>query len=217
MVDENFLSGQLDFVFSRINTVVIGPGLGRDEQDVENAIKLCKKVLDKIVIVDGVFLQFTTQDGINLLCSNRDIFKNTPLFLTPNAREAEKLLHHFNCKYVHLLIMPREPEQVLGHLPNAIIILKGKEDKLLAKNRVLTCNEVGSLKRTGGIGDILAGVIAAFSCKCKGQNNLFSAAFTACKVVRIASNMAYSEKIWATTAADVLSRLASPINKYLPN
>jgi ATP-dependent NAD(P)H-hydrate dehydratase len=51
----------------------------------------------------------------------------------------------------------------IGSLGNVTIVAKGETDVITDGTTVMQCSHVGSPRRCGGQGDILAGVIATFA------------------------------------------------------
>lgn len=57
-------------------------------------------------------------------------------------------------------------KKLANHLGNVTIVKKGSVDIITDGQAVVSCNHEGSLKRCGGIGDLLTGAIATFSYWC---------------------------------------------------
>jgi len=95
-----------------------------------------------------------------------------------------------------------------------IIVQKGLEDVIRidgSDDIELICKEQGGLKRSGGLGDLLAGTIATFL----GWNDIMDnspaekqlSCWTACCVVKRATRKAFESKRRAMTAPDVLDKI----------
>lgn len=89
-------------------------------------------------------------------------------------------------------------------------------DVILGPYGKLTCDEDGSYKRTGGVGDILSGVIAQFLNLCEDKTITLDTCAAACFCVRKASNEAYRENLWGFAAPHVLEKLGGVVNQTLP-
>lgn len=96
--------------------------------------------------------------------------------------------------------------------------MKGENDELVSRYGKATCKTEGSGKRTGGIGDILSGTIAAFLCRSSGVNSDcgLSSCMAACEIVRMASKIAYDRYRWSVGAQNVLDCICNAINAKFP-
>ena len=108
-------------------------------------------------------------------------------------------------------------------LKNKIIIKKGRNDTVTDGKMLFVIFNEGSLKRTGGLGDILGGLISAYCAMIKkefGQSkeiksiHLMEAISLASYVCRLASKNAYSIHGFSLTAPDVILELAKIAKDY---
>lgn len=147
---------ELDELFERFHAVVIGPGLGRDDF-MQSCARVCIKLArkhDMYVVVDA--------DGLWLLQNEPEVIKGyKKAILTPNVAEFARL-----CKAVNLdpSSNPGEAAQQLAKaLDGPTIVEKGGVDRIATATEVLQVSSEGSLKRSGGQGDILAGCLGTFA------------------------------------------------------
>jgi ATP-dependent NAD(P)H-hydrate dehydratase len=171
--------------FKSMDSLVIGPGLGRDESITEIlkyffSVSLNIKNLTHIIDADGLWHLLNLE--IEKIIENK-----CKLILTPNATEFERLYNtffkeekdsdtHFNIKIEKDEIIYFEKAYLLQEnnyftkeiklakkLNNKIILKKGEVDIITNGNVLLLVGNEGSQKRCGGIGDILNGIIATFN------------------------------------------------------
>lgn len=149
--DQVFLSNEL----RSSDCILIGPGIGKSEY----ALNLLKTVIElsenKILIIDA--------DAINLLSENAyllDSIKNRNVVLTPHLLEFSRLIDK----------SPLEiSEKSLEYLHNFVeemgitVLLKSSVSICASPDTMIFINKGNDGLSTGGSGDVLAGIIAAFS------------------------------------------------------
>jgi ADP-dependent NAD(P)H-hydrate dehydratase / NAD(P)H-hydrate epimerase len=150
----------------RAAAVVLGPGLGRDEDSLELARALARGVAAPL-LVDA--------DGLNAHAGRLDLIaeREAPTVLTPHAGELGRLLGRESSEIAaHRLAAARQATEQSG----AIVVLKG-DDTLVAHGDRLAISAGGSPGlATAGTGDVLSGTIGAllargmepFSAVCAG-------------------------------------------------
>jgi hydroxyethylthiazole kinase-like uncharacterized protein yjeF len=135
----------------RAAAVVLGPGLGRDEDSLELARAVAQRI-ESPLLIDA--------DGLNAHAEHLDaIAKRTaPTVLTPHAGELGRLLGRESREVdAHRLACAREAVDKSG----AIVVLKG-DDSLVADGHRLAVSTGGSPGlATAGTGDVLSGTIGA--------------------------------------------------------
>jgi len=144
---------------SRMHTVVIGPGLGRDRliQETVGEIITAIKKKNLPIIIDGDGL-WAVENDISLVQGYQRAT------LTPNVNEFGRL-----CKRVLAKDAPNvasETEKVVTELASKLgvtVVCKGEVDIISDGNTVVTCKFTGGQKRCGGLGDVLAGTIGTFT------------------------------------------------------
>lgn len=136
---------QLKTLFASFDTILIGPGLGLDEE----AHSLLEITLQNVtqhqnLIIDG--------DGITLYAKGDLQKPSCQLYFTPHAGEFERLKK----LAPHDAPIMEEIQRTL----DATIVLKGHRTKVIT-NADIWQNIYGSpAMATGGMGDMLAGIIA---------------------------------------------------------
>jgi NAD(P)H-hydrate epimerase len=135
----------------RAAAVVLGPGLGRDEDSLELARRIARGVAAPLLI---------DADGLNAHAGRLDLIaeREAPTVLTPHAGELGRLLERESSAIgQHRLAAVREAAAKSG----AIVVLKG-DDTLIAHGDRLAISAGGSpALATAGTGDVLSGTIGA--------------------------------------------------------
>jgi NAD(P)H-hydrate epimerase len=135
----------------RAAAVVLGPGLGRDEDSLELARAVAQRI-EAPLLIDA--------DGLNAHAERLDSIarRTAPTVLTPHAGELGRLLGRGSHEVdAHRLACAREAADQSG----AIVVLKG-DDSLVADGARLGVSAGGSPGlATAGTGDVLSGTIGA--------------------------------------------------------
>jgi ATP-dependent NAD(P)H-hydrate dehydratase len=200
----------------RMHCLIVGPGLGRCPIVMEATAKIIERAKSKrlALVVDA--------DALFLLTQYKDLIAGyTEVVLTPNAVEYQRLV-----------------EQKVD-LTGATVIRKGRVDVISVVSEgnmaesTLECTEQGGFKRSGGIGDVLAGTLGTFLAwqailhpvDVSGASGHASAdvatrrlhrqlaCWTACCVVKRATRQAFELKRRSMTAPDVLAHIGATVNR----
>ncbi len=146
-----------------VDVIVIGPGLGRAEQE-ENILE---SVLSHVkphqrIIMDG--------DAIHLFSENHSLIASDTMIFTPHLGEWEKLTG-LSPEEENSDINQEQVEQL-----NATVVLKGHRTEVYDGKEIYQ-NTVGTpAQATGGMGDTLAGMIAGFLGQFEGKTKPILAA-----------------------------------------
>ena len=147
-------SGSADAILEaahRAAAVVLGPGLGRDEDSLDLARAVARGVAVPL-LVDA--------DGLNAHAERLDLIaqREAPTVLTPHAGELGRLLGRDSGEVSeHRLASAREAAE----RSSAIVVLKG-DDTIVAEGERLAISRGGSPGlATAGTGDVLSGTIGA--------------------------------------------------------
>jgi NAD(P)H-hydrate epimerase len=135
----------------RAAAVVLGPGLGRDDDSLELARELARGVMAPL-LVDA--------DGLNAHAGRLDLIaeRNAPTVLTPHAGELGRLLaRESSAIAAHRLAAARETAEQSG----AIVVLKGDDTIVASGDRVAVSAGGAPGLATAGTGDVLSGTIGA--------------------------------------------------------
>ncbi|NXE64291.1 NNRD dehydratase, partial [Calcarius ornatus] len=226
----------------RLHSVVIGPGLGRDEVLLENAKGIIEKSKMKgiPIIIDAVSIFFISvsgltlknlfskcsycvlQDGLWLISQQPSLIQGYQrAILTPNYMEFSRLYE----------AMLRDPVDSSDHhgcvlrlsqaMGNLTVVQKGERDLISDGEKVLVCSHEGSSRRCGGQGDLLSGSLGVLAHwafvagaeKTNGQNPFLVAAFGACSLTRQSNQQAFQKFGRSMTASDMVSEVGTAFNK----
>ena len=154
-------------LLQRIHAIIIGPGLGRDE----NMLKSIKEIIEFILIdKKGQIPIVIDADGLFLISQDKDVreilkkFPKGRIVLTPNVVEFKRISDAIS-KDLKLDNNNLKDNEQMGHFIsnelNCILVQKGKQDQIYSPNNdfILINKQKGSNKRVGGQGDTLTGTI----------------------------------------------------------
>ncbi|XP_025051864.1 ATP-dependent (S)-NAD(P)H-hydrate dehydratase isoform X2 [Alligator sinensis] len=224
----------------RLHSIVIGPGLGRNDVLLENAKGIIEKSKVKgiPIVIDA--------DGLWLISQQPSLIQGYQrAILTPNYMEFSRLYE----------AMLRDPVDSNDHhgcvlrlsqaMGNLTVVQKGERDLISDGEKVLVCSHEGSSRRCGGQGDLLSGSLGVlahwaflagpektngYDCisdsssqmnplslwqllqKCC-QNPFLVAAFGACSLTRQCNNQAFQKFGRSMTASDMVSEVGTAFNK----
>jgi NAD(P)H-hydrate epimerase len=135
----------------RAAAIVLGPGLGRDDDSLELARQLAVRIESPLVI---------DADGLNAHAGRLADLRSrpAPTIITPHAGELGRLLERDSSAIAeHRLASCREAAEASG----AVVLLKG-DDTIVADGGRLAVSAGGAAAlATAGTGDVLSGVLAA--------------------------------------------------------
>ena len=218
--------------FPTLTALIVGPGLGRDE----TLRAVAAKVLDEALnfglpcVIDA--------DGIRLVQERPSLVKDRSwAVLTPNVVEFGRLADAMNVENVQKADEPDDVHQrnvvsrLSFQLDGPIVLRKGREDlissRYLGNWKVGIEDEEGSLKRSGGQGDVLAGILATFLSWSKSDTlkteirtneppRQVLSAIAASYITRRASAHAFFEHRRSMTAPDVINEIGKCIEEFAP-
>lgn len=200
-LSEGAFSGIIKFA-EKVNCVAIGPGLSRN-YGTEKLVKELVISLDKPVVLDA--------DGINALEGNASILSSAkaPIVITPHCGEMARLVSLSREAIV------KAKEKVAKNFAskyNVVCVLKGHRTVVAGPKGKAYVNLTGNPgMASGGVGDILTGMIASFI----GQGiKPFDAAKLGVFLHGLAGDLAAKEKGEASLiASDILEKLPEAIRK----
>jgi len=188
----------------KCDALALGPGLGRQKETLKAARSALKKV-NKPVVLDA--------DGIISLVGKTDILKNRRFttVLTPHPGEFSKLTG----KDVSAIQRDREKTaKAFAKKHNVVLVLKGHRTVVASPKGAVYVNTTGnSGMSSGGVGDVLTGMIASFI----GQGiDSYSASVIGVYVHGLAGDMAAREKgQFSLIASDILEKLPEAIQEAI--
>ncbi|CAG8505926.1 4437_t:CDS:10 [Diversispora eburnea] len=210
-------------LFPRLHVLVVGPGLSRDLMMLNCAQGIIQKAKEKMmpIIIDA--------DGLFLVQNNPNVIKDYPkAILTPNLNEFKRL-----CETMNVSSENNSLEEMTQQLSKAfggvIIVNKGKTDFISNGNVVFFVDNEGGLKRCGGQGDVLTGLIATFldwglayqnkiwqhDNKISPDDIIMLASFAGCVITRECSRIAFGKLGRSVQTSDIISEIAYSFNNFL--
>ncbi len=188
----------------RLHCLVIGPGLGRCPvvfRAVAKIVEHAKQQQLHLVFDADALYMLSLPDYRNLLRGYHNAV------LTPNVVEYKRLFER--------------ADKDDDAFDAVTIIQKGQQDRIMhGKASIMECAEEGGLKRSGGIGDILAGTVGTLVSwhailkerDVADAEDLPLACWTACCFVRRSTKYAFEKHRRSMTAPDILNELGKAID-----
>ncbi|OGR16949.1 MAG: hypothetical protein A2X81_11320 [Desulfobacterales bacterium GWB2_56_26] len=176
--------------------VILGPGMGRDQRTAELVMRIYKTVSCPVVI---------DADGLNILAENREGLHQPggPRIFTPHPGELSRLLD----KSSEDIQANRIDAAVLGanlfrnDEHDTVLVLKGAGTIVAGSDGTTIINTTGNPgMATGGMGDVLSGIIGALLCQ--GLSSL-DAAVAGVFLHGSAADILYGQTGIGFTAAEV--------------
>lgn len=143
-----------DVLDLRFDALAIGPGLGfDDEKEVLEVMKQWKLP----AVIDA--------DALTMLAENPEVLDQTsalPRLMTPHPGELDRLLRSF--PGWHGMSRRKVSEALVGAAPGRTLLLKGARTVIATHDEPVWFNSTGHPgMASGGMGDVLTGVCAAFA------------------------------------------------------
>uniref|UniRef100_W5MRK7 ATP-dependent (S)-NAD(P)H-hydrate dehydratase n=1 Tax=Lepisosteus oculatus TaxID=7918 RepID=W5MRK7_LEPOC len=200
----------------RLHSVVVGPGLGRDDKLLENAKGIIEKSRSRgiPVIIDA--------DGLWLVAQQPSVIQGYQMgILTPNFMEFSRLYEAMCRDPLDMNDNRRNVMRLSEAMGNLTVVLKGEEDIISDGDKVVTCSHEGSSRRCGGQGDLLSGSLGALAHwaytsppeKRHGIKPSLIAAFGACSLTRQCNYQAFHRHGRATTTTDMIAEIGTAFKK----
>jgi len=187
-----------------VDVLAIGPGLSRNKQT-QKLIRKIIAIIDKPMVIDA--------DGLNALAGHLDILKKrkSPAIITPHPGEMGRLL---NISASKVQKNRRGLAKQFSAMYNIVTVLKGQGTVVAEPLGKVYINKTGNPGMAkGGSGDVLTGIIAAFSGQCK---DFFKAACAGVYVHGLAADSAAVKTAQVSLlATDILNNLPLTLKKLL--
>jgi len=167
-IDPQKIEDSLDHLLERADAVALGPGLGLDE----TARRIVEHValrVDKTKIIDA--------DAITHFAGRAGELRGAPgeIVLTPHSGEMARIVGG-SAEAVEADRFGALARAVA--LTNSVVLLKGHRTLIGAPEERVAINATGSgVLATGGSGDVLTGILAAFGTQLDARRAAYSAAF----------------------------------------
>lgn len=189
--------------------IVIGPGLGTHPQTAELVIELYKE-LPVPMVVDA--------DGLNILAMHKEIISEAsgPRIFTPHPGELSRLL---DWTVEEIQINRLEAAKQASQLMNTkdsenIVVLKGAGTIIASPGNTTLINTSGNPgMATGGMGDVLSGLIGAMLCL---QLTPLNGTAAAVYLHGAAADELYGETGCGYTASEVADSIPLTLKSHLP-
>jgi len=188
------LSEALEFA----DVVALGPGLGVD-QWAQDLYQVASK-LSKPKVVDA--------DGLNLLAQNP--IKDDLRVITPHPGEAARLLQ---CSVSDVEQDRFQAVKALHNLYGGVVVLKGAGTLIFDGDITHVCQAGNSGMATGGMGDVLTGIIAALIAQGMSLGN--AAKFGVLIHSEAADQLAAQHGKIGILASDVIEQSRNVLNQWL--
>lgn len=189
-------AGELDALLDRADIVALGPGLGRSSwsQDVMAKVLDCSLPL----VLDA--------DALNLLAE--DPQHRDQWILTPHPGEAARLLN----KPIAEINQDRfAAVQTMQHKYGGVCLLKGAGTLIAHSNGISVCPYGNAGMASGGMGDVLTGIIAGLLAQ--GAGLQLAAELGACLHGRAADLVAGEQGERGMLAGDLANKLPRLLNQ----
>ena len=185
---------ELDLLIQRATVVAAGPGLGRDQW----AKGLLARVLelDLPMVLDA--------DALNLLAW--DPMQKQSWVLTPHPGEAARLL---NATVQDIQQQRLEQVQALQRQYGGVCVLKGAGTLVASQEQVSVCTAGNPGMASGGMGDVLTGIIAGLLAQGSG---LYDAARLGVQLHARSADVAAQDSMRGLLASDLFMPLRTLVN-----
>jgi ATP-dependent NAD(P)H-hydrate dehydratase len=207
---------QVEPLFERMSSVIIGPGLGRDPLMQATAAAIVKHLKERKMplVIDA--------DGLWLIKNQPELVRGyLQCVLTPNVVEFGRLVDATGLKDA---IGKEDKERrclLLSKTLGVTIVQKGPKDYISNGTDTLIVDMPGGLKRCGGQGDVLSGTLGTFLSwqaayraglwhendgaeRLSDERCMLLAAYGACATTRFCSRHAFKTKGRGMMATDLV-------------
>lgn len=206
-------------LLDRLHVVVVGPGLGRDALMLDTVSRCISAVRQRNLplVVDA--------DGLWLVTQRPDIVHGyAKAVLTPNVVEFARLRERLGVEDASGDDGEARVLQAVSRALGGVHVVKKAGADLIAGagSPVLECRVPGGLKRCGGQGDVLSGIMGTMLAwkeqylQAQPEAELLQepectalACYAACAATRTASRLAFEQRGRATSAVDLLSHVGA--------
>jgi len=180
------------------DSVVLGPGLGRNTDTIEAVRVLLQSAPPVPFVIDA--------DGLFILSQMEPDQIHLKGVITPHRGEFSRL-HPFDAD------SPSEEDaRELARRAGMTVLLKGRED-IISDGERTKLNRTGNPAMTvGGTGDVLAGIVGALLAR---GLTPFDAARLSAFISGSAGDMAFSDMSYGLLASDVVGHIPEVLREYL--
>ena len=219
------------------DSVIIGPGLGREMIILEKFEYILDNLSGKVVVADADYFWFISHD----LSKYREKMKLMKVcVMTPNIGEfcrlfkqalgsefdqsliasVTKYADQCSAEFVEYPLFEKIPEfkQLMSFFdnPGLIIVLKHKYDMVFNNSRCVLVKTPGSLKRCGGLGDLLCGVLSQLTQVALNHDlDVFDSVVLGCHILKHSSYLASKDAPLSLIASDLILVIPRVVNSFL--
>jgi ATP-dependent NAD(P)H-hydrate dehydratase len=202
----------------RLHSMVIGPGLGRDEH-----MQKCGRISLEVAKKNGLWL-VVDADGLWLLQNEPELIRGyKKAILTPNVVEFGRLCDRLK------ITEEKGSDEAVKALAKALdgptLLVKGQTDRITDGESMLVVDEPGGLKRCGGQGDVLSGATSTFLAWAQSTKELGNlkmdeskipmlSAYGASTITRRCSREAFKRQGRAMLAHDLIEEIGKAYTIY---
>ena len=147
----HFILEDVDYlktISEKADSILLGVGIGRNQETVETMIEFLKSVCDRKIIIDA--------DSLFAIKENLEVLKNNNICITPHQNEYKQLFGE---------PLTEENISINAKKYGISIVCKGVVDLISDGYKVMKNFTGNAGMTTGGTGDILSGLITAFANK----------------------------------------------------
>ncbi|XP_078683205.1 ATP-dependent (S)-NAD(P)H-hydrate dehydratase-like [Branchiostoma floridae x Branchiostoma belcheri] len=158
LLDKQTGVAEMSTWMERLHTLVVGPGMGREQHIMDNVKGVIAKArqLSIPVVIDA--------DGLWLVTVSPEVITGyNKAILTPNIVEFNRLFQAMLGKQPDKNASSENVKQLSQAMGNLTIVQKGQTDVISNGDKVLPADAEGSPCRAGGQGDILSGAMGVFT------------------------------------------------------
>ena len=192
----------------RLSAVVIGPGLGRAEETLAAVKRIVRDASERRtpIVLDGDALWMLKD---NPAVAREAVSRGAIVAVTPNKAEFDRLAEA-SAAASRTKDEDAQTKLVSQWLGGALVVRKGAADIITnaQMSTPLRVEGMGSPRRCGGQGDVLAGTLGLFLGWVKDHpEHASTAAVSAAALVRHASALAFAVHGRSTTTPDIIAQL----------
>ena len=214
-------------MMDKMHVLVLGPGLGRHPLVLEATARIIRRAQSEYhlpLVIDADALFLLTLPEFESILTDESI-----VVLTPNAMELKRLR---DCALTSLpdrcIVIEKGAVDSIQHGSASLQTQTQMEMKMKMETEtepempaMMVCGETGGLKRSGGIGDVLAGTCGTLLAWNKiltdrgkaSVDDIPLACWTACCFVKRSTKKAFDVHRRSMTAPDILQELGPTIDE----
>ena len=193
----------VDKFLQKIDTLVIGPGLGSEQTTKKAVEKIIHKSIQhgKSMVIDA--------DAIQVVGEKPEIIKDSQTVITPHTGEFKELT---GIKLPNNLEQRKKYVEKWANKLGVTILFKGPID-IISNGKQTKLNDIHNTAMTvGGTGDVLAGVTGALLSK---KVEPYNAARIGAFINGYAGDLAFKKRSHGLIATDIIEEIPDVLKKYL--